>query len=174
MQGGGRIDNPSVYSVLYLSNDPAGAIAEAFGRFAEWTEFLFDGPPSLPGSARALASFHLDDSTSVCDLDDPKQLLRLRLRPSDVVSRDYTRTREWALRVYEQQTWAGIRWWSYYDPRWTSYGLWDLRKLRLKDVTPLQLDDPAVVEASRTIARRIMEPRRKPRPVLIARKRRPS
>jgi hypothetical protein len=29
-QGAGRIDNPDLYTVLYLSDAPVGAIAEAF------------------------------------------------------------------------------------------------------------------------------------------------
>jgi hypothetical protein len=49
-QGGGRIDNPGKYSVLYLSDAAAGAVAEAFGRFPEWTPAILEGGPSLPGS----------------------------------------------------------------------------------------------------------------------------
>jgi hypothetical protein len=93
----------------------------------------------------------------LCDLDDPEQLRRLRLRPSDVVSRDYSRTQAWARRIYEQRQWIGVRWWSYYDPRWVSVGLWDIGRLKLEEVRPLRLDDPELVEASRTIVRRIIE-----------------
>ena len=156
-QGGGRLDNPGLYAVFYLSDAASGAIAEAFGRFPEWSPAILAGSPSLPGSARAIASYRLGDAAPLCDLDDPDQLRGLSLRPSDVVSRDYARTRAWARRIYEQRRWAGIRWWSYYDPRWASIGLWELSRLVLEDVRTLRLDHPALIEASRTIVRRIVE-----------------
>jgi hypothetical protein len=154
-QGGGRVDNPGAYAVLYLSDSPAGAIAEAFGRFPEWTAAILEGPPVLPGSRRSLARYALKPGDAVCNLDDPAQLIALGLRPSDVVSRDYSVSRAWARRIYDQKKWIGVRWWSYYSPKWSSYGLWDLRGLSFEDVTPLRLDHPALVEASNTIVRRI-------------------
>ena len=156
-QGGGRLDNPELYSVLYLSDAASGAISEAFGRFPEWTPAVFAGSPSLPGSMRAIARYRLSDEAPLCDLDDPELLRRLRLRPSEVVSRDYGRTRAWARRIYEQRQWIGVRWWSYYDPRWASVGLWDTSRLEVEDVQSLRVDHPALVEASRTIVRRIIE-----------------
>ena len=154
--GSGRLDNPDIYSVLYLGKSPAGAIAEAFGRFPEWTPAILRGSPSLAGSMRALARYELDPRESLCDLDDPRQLLRLRLRPSHVVSRDCIRTRSWARRIFETRTCAGISWWSYYDPRWTSVGLWKTDRLSLAEVRQLSLDDPAVLDAARIIVRRII------------------
>jgi len=155
-QGGGRLDNPDLFTVLYLSNSPAGAVAEAFGRFPEWTPSILSGSPSLPRSARAMGRYRLARDARVCDLDDPRRLLTLELRPSDVVSRDYGRTRAWARRIYERGAWAGVSWWSYYDPRWSSIGLWDTRRLAIEEVRALQLDDAAVLEASRTIVRPIV------------------
>jgi len=156
-QGGGRLDNPELYAVLYLSDAASGAIAEAFGRFLEWSPAILAGSPGLPGSVRAIASYRLSDEAPLCDLDDPEQLRSLRLRPSDVVSRDYDRTRAWSRRIYNQRAWVGVRWWSYYDPRWASVGLWELNRLSLVDVQPLRLNDSDLIEASRTIARRIIE-----------------
>ena len=158
-QGGGRIDNPGTYSVLYLSDTPAGAVAEAFGRFPEWTPAMLEGSPSLLGSARAIARYRLVDDAPICNLDDAEQLLVLGLRPSDVVRRDYTRSRAWARRIYERGQWSGVHWWSYYDPAWSSFGLWDINHLTLDDVTPLGINDPALLEASRTIVRRVVERR---------------
>jgi hypothetical protein len=155
-QGGGRLDNPDLFSVLYLGDSAAGAVAEAFGRFPEWPASLFEGSPSLPGSSRALARYHLPETARLCDLDDPDQLRALRLRPSEVVSRDYTLTRAWARRIHEQGRWAGVRWWSYYDPRWASAGLWKTGRLTVEEVRVLRRDHAAVVEASRTILRRIV------------------
>lgn len=155
-QGGGRLDNPDLYSVFYASDSEAGAIAEAFGRFPEWTGAILEGSPALPGSARAVARYRVDERVAICNLDDPSQLAELGLRPSDIVSRDYTRTREWSRRLFGEHRWAGVRWWSYYDPRWASFGLWDLETLTLAEVRNLRLDDAAAVEAARTIARRII------------------
>lgn len=110
---------------------------------------------------RAIARYRLADNERLCDLDDPEQLRALRLRPSAVVSRDYGRTRAWARGIYERRVWKGVRWWSYYDPRWASVGLWDIYRLKLGEVRSLRLDDAALLEASRTIVRRIVEnPRR--------------
>jgi hypothetical protein len=158
-QGAGRLDNPGTFSVLYLSDAAPGAIAEALGRFPEWTAAVLRGSPALPGSAQAIASYALPEDAPICNLDDPHQLSKLTLRPSDVVSRDYTRTRGWALRIYQEQRWIGARWWSYYDPQWFSIGLWDITALILKDVHLLDLEDTALVEASRTILRRIVPAR---------------
>ena len=154
-QGGGRIDNPAFYSVLYLSDAASGAVAEAFGRFPEWTNSILAGSPALPGSVSAIARFQLADTAPVCNLDDPAQLLELELRPSDIVSRDYERTRGWARRIHGGGRWNGVRWWSYYHPAWSSFGLWNLASLRLEKVTALSMGDPAVLEAARTIVRRI-------------------
>jgi hypothetical protein len=41
----------------------------------------------------AIARFHFPDDAPICNLDDPVLLQTLGLRPSDIVSRDYTRTR---------------------------------------------------------------------------------
>jgi hypothetical protein len=154
-QGNGRIDNPGAYSVLYLSDAAAGAIAEAFGRFPEWTPDILEGSPRLPGSVRALARYSLVDAAPICNLDAPKQLLSLDLKPSGVVSRDYTRTRAWARRIYDQRACAGVRWWSFYDSKWASFGLWDRSGITLEDVQSVTLDHPDLYEASRTIARRV-------------------
>jgi len=155
----GRIDNPGLYRVFYASDAEAGAIAEAFGRFPEWTPAILEGSPSLPGSARALARYSLSETAKICDLDDPEQLRQLGLRPSDVVSRDYGRTRAWARRIYEAGHWAGVRWWSYYDPRWASFGIWDTREVALEETRSLALDDPALAAAALAIARRIVRRR---------------
>jgi hypothetical protein len=155
-QGGGRIDNPGAYSVLYLSDVAAGAIAEAFGRFPEWTPAILEGSPSVPGSARAIASYRLADEAPICNLDDPKQLLALGLRPSDIVSRDYTRSRAWARRVFDLGQWSGVCWWSYYDPAWSSFGWWQVKNLAIEEVSLLTLDHTSLLEASRIIVRPVV------------------
>lgn len=153
-RGAGRIDNPGHYDALYLSSVPAGAVAETFGDLSVWVpEMLLR--PALPGSVRALAAYELEESARVFDLDDPRALLEFRIRPSEVVTRDREVTQRWALAIFERKRWIGVRWWSYYDPRWYSYGLWDVRGLRVRDLTRLDLDAPAVVEAA-TVLRRVV------------------
>jgi hypothetical protein len=159
--GGGRIDNPGVYPVLYLGDSAPGAIAEAFGRFPEWTPSILESAPGAPRSVRAVARYRLPDDAPVCNLDDPERLLSLKLRPSDIVTRDYARSRAWARLIYDQKIWIGIRWWSYYNPTWYSFGLWDTSSLVLATVTPLRLDNPDLLEAGRMIVRRVIASPRK-------------
>src|SRR5689334_23167213 len=90
-------------------------------------------------SPEACGRYRLADDAGVCNLDDPRQLLALHLRPSDIVSRDYTRTRSWARRVYEKRAWIGVRWWSYYESSWSSFGLWDIAGLSVDRVTVLTI-----------------------------------
>ena len=157
--GGGRIDNPGLYPVLYLGDTASGAIAEAFGRFAEWTPSILESAPGAPQSVRAVARYRLPDDAPVCNLDDPERLLSLKLRPSDIVTRDYARSRAWARLIYDQKIWIGIRWWSYYNPAWFTFGLWDTSRLVLVTVTPLRLDNPDLLEAGRAMTRRVVVPR---------------
>jgi hypothetical protein len=160
-QGGGRLDNPGVYSVLYLSNSPAGAIAEAFGRFPEWSPAILQSGSAARQSVRAVGVYALHDEAAICDLDDPQRLLELALRPSDVVTRDYDRTRAWARRIWEQGTWTGVSWWSYHDPRWASVGLWNIDGLKVQSVRQLRLNDADLLEASRVIVRPITSGRKR-------------
>lgn len=153
-QGAGRADNAGRYQALYLSSAPAGAVAEAFGSLKLWTPRMFLRP-DLPGSVRALAAYVLPDDAPVFDLDDARALASLGLRPSQVVTRDRQVTQRWALAIYERRRWIGLRWWSYYDASWYSYALWNIAALRPQPeaVQPLDLDHPAVVEASEVLRR---------------------
>ncbi|MDX1390375.1 MAG: RES domain-containing protein, partial [Acidobacteriota bacterium] len=97
MQGRGRVDNPEHYRVLYASDAPIGAIAEAFRNHAVWTVDLFRSP-ALPDASLALATYDARRA-SFLDLDDAQTLLDRELRPSDVVTRDRDRTQRWSLAV---------------------------------------------------------------------------
>lgn len=151
-QGHGRIDNPSQYLTLYISDHLEGAIGEAFGNHSMWTPDLLEGPPSLPGSRRAVATLDPGD-TQLIDLDDPRTLVERDLRPSTVVTRDRDRTQRWALRIYREGKWDGIRWWSFHDPDWGSLGLWNLSKVRVEDVSVLSENVPLVVEVADRMCR---------------------
>lgn len=152
VQGRGRVDNPDHYRALYLSSAPAGAVAEAFGTLKTWTPDMFIRP-ELPGSERALGTYTVPDDARILDLDDPAALVTLGLRPSDVVTRQIKVTQRWALRIFEQRRWVGVGWWSYYDPRWHSYAIWERGVVRRGAVEPLSLDDPVVTEASEVLRR---------------------
>jgi hypothetical protein len=139
---------------MYLSDAPAGAVAEAFGTLARWTSGMFERP-DLPGSVRALGSYEISEEVAVFDLDDAGALQTLGLRPSQVVTRDRSVTQRWALGIHELGSWAGVRWWSYYDPRWYCCAIWEIDALTLRSggVHPLHLQDPAVKEASEVLGR---------------------
>ena len=151
--GGGRIDNPEHYVALSLSDGAGGACAEAFDYRPAWDQRMLRGSPLLPGSTRALATYTLDPAVTVCDLDDAVRLVELGLRPSQVVTRDRTITRAWALRIYGEGRWGGVRWWSYHDPRWGSHGIWAIGALAVERVEALTLDHPAVLEAAEVLNR---------------------
>ncbi|HVF76235.1 MAG TPA: RES domain-containing protein [Acidimicrobiales bacterium] len=147
----GRVDNPEQYDVLYLSDGPGGACAETFAYLSVWNDLLLLGSPLLPDSVAAIATYALD--AAVCDLDDAARLVALGLRPSSVVTRERPVTQAWALRLFAEGRWAGVRWWSYHDPRWGSHGIWDIGALRLEGVEPVTLDHPGVGEAAEVLAR---------------------
>lgn len=146
-----RIDNPDLYDVFYISSHPKGAIAEAFGPFAVWRPETFVNAAGLPYS---LARYHTPPDHGVVDLDDAHELLSRDLRPSDVVSRDRTKTQQWARRIYLSERGIGVGWWSYYDPEFHSYGLWDVTSVVVDgEPMPLGIDHPDVVGTAQRISR---------------------
>ena len=152
--GAGRIDNPEHYLALYLSDGPGGACAEAFFFKSIWDTKMLRGSPRLPGSVQAIATFDLDPAIAIRDLDDASRLVTLALRPSQVVTRNRQVTQSWALAIFQQQNFGGIRWWSYHDPRWGSHGVWATSGLELRGVEPLTLDHAGLIEAATVLNRR--------------------
>ncbi|MPZ68676.1 MAG: RES domain-containing protein [Actinobacteria bacterium] len=151
-QGSGRVDNPDHYLVLYASDVPVGAIGEAFGNMAIWSPGLLAGPPILPGSQRALATYEVGE-TEVLDLDDPHSLVERSLRPSRVVTRERAVTQHWAMSIHSDGRWGGVRWWSYHCPEWGSFGIWDRDRVEVSEVRPLVSEMGLVQEASLTLNR---------------------
>jgi hypothetical protein len=151
-QGHGRIDNPERYLSLYASDQRSGAIGESFGNHSVWTPDLLEGPPSLPGSRRSLATFDASGA-AIVDFDDPRMLVDRDLRPSNVVTRDRATTQRWALEVFEEDKWDGIRWWSFHNPEWGSFGLWNRDGLELVSVTPLNEEIELVQKVAGTMYR---------------------
>ena len=62
---------------------------------------MFEFP--LIGARRALATLSLPDSLRILDLDDPHQLVRLGLRPTDVVRRNLAVTQTWGHRIWAER-----------------------------------------------------------------------
>ncbi|MFW0784544.1 RES domain-containing protein [Gordonia sp. CPCC 206044] len=157
-QLGGRIDHPD-YHVWYVSRLAEAACGETFGNLREWSEDMFEFP-QLPGARRALGTFRLPDELRVLDLDDPAQLSRLGLRPSQVVVRNLTVTQRWGHEIYSEtnalgeRAWDAVSWWSYHRPQWTVLASW-LRPevVAVDDLTPTH---PAIVDAADTLLRPIV------------------
>jgi hypothetical protein len=148
-QGEGRHDNPERYGCLYLSVSPLSTVVEQLARFR--------GQRLLPSLLRrrglplALADLELDDAARLVDLDDPVVLLRERLRPSDVATRDRRITQPQALALHDRhRVAAGLRWWSTYEAVWINVTLFDRAapQLRVRSVRRLNLEHPTVVEAA--------------------------
>lgn len=149
-QGAGRADNPRHYRALYLSREPQAAIAEAFAELPTWTSQMFTPPSS--GGALGLAGIEVPDEVSLVDLDNAATLHRLGLRPTDVVRRNRDRTQEVSLRLFLEERWDGLAWWSYWRPEWQMLVLWAPVQdpepfsgvARLAHAEPLHLEHPAV------------------------------
>jgi len=149
--GAGRIDNPELYSVLYLSSHEAGAVAENFGRFPIWDDEMFF---HANGNRFALSAYDVPDSLHFYDMNVAANLTALGISPANVVKRERRLTQSWAKRVFAGGAYAGISWWSYYLPTWFSYGLWDHGTVEaLGTPTPLTSRHPAVIEAAQEIMR---------------------
>jgi RES domain len=146
--------------VLYAGDTIAGSIAEAFGRFDSWDADVIEADPArgdLPGSRYALATYEIAQGRPICNLDDPAELQAQGLRPSRVVTRDRSVTQAWATSIYESRRFAGVSWWSYYEPEWRSLGIWDLSAVTIAEPPRIvRLSDVAVAEAARTICRRFV------------------
>jgi hypothetical protein len=157
-QGDGRLDNPIAYQVLYASDSPAGACAEVFNRGkyrTQWSRDMLRPLPGNPDAKRSIAWYEIDDSITVANLDDPRELLSRGLRPSDVVTRDYARTQNWALKIFNASDADGIRWWSYHDSRWGSFGLWSTDAISAFGADRLEIDHPAIREAAEVLSIRL-------------------
>jgi hypothetical protein len=155
-QGEGRHDNPELYGCLYLADRAVSCVVEQLARFR--------GQRLSPALLRrrdlplALAELELDDGTELVDLDDPVVLRKERLRPSIVATRRRPVTQPQARTLFERHpAAAGLRWWSSYESLWANVTLFDRATpaLRLRDVRPLTVDDPAVVEAADYFAMRL-------------------
>jgi hypothetical protein len=148
-QGEGRHDNPDLYGCLYLADRAVSCVVEQLGRFRG--QRIVAPVLRRRGLPLALAVLELADAAALVDLDDPAVLLRERLRPSLVATRHRAVTQEQARALHERDTrTAGLRWWSTYEALWMNVTLFDRASphLRVLDVRPLAIDDPAVLDAA--------------------------
>lgn len=126
-QGTGRHDAPDHYGALYLSRMPESAVAERIQAFRGQT--ISDTDLRLTTGAR-LALAALDDTSldRIVDLDDPRELLARRLRPSAVATRNRPATRGIALGLFDEGV-AGFAWWSTLEASWSNVTLFAERTL---------------------------------------------
>jgi hypothetical protein len=147
-QGEGRHDNPDVYGCLYLADNAVSGVVEQLARFR--------GQRLVPGMLQrrrlplAIAELELNDRETLIDLDDPSELVRRGLRPSEVATRRREITQPQALELHRNGKEAGLRWWSTYEALWGNVTVFDraARRLSVLDVRALSVDDPSVAEAA--------------------------
>jgi hypothetical protein len=147
-QGDGRHDNPDVYGCLYVTDREVSGVVEQLARFRG--QRLIEPMLVRRGLRLALAALELPDSVELVDLDDPVVLRRRRLRPSVVATRDRSITQPQARAVHDETDAAGIRWWSIHESQWANFTVFDraARRLRVREVRRLELDDSAVSAAA--------------------------
>ena len=150
----GRVDNPELYRVLYLTTEPEAAIAEHFWVFDIWADALFVHPQL--GLRYAVAQYELSDESRLCDLDNAQTLVDLRMRPSDVVVRDRKQSQAWAETIFKKVSHVGVRWWSILDAVWYVIALWDVHRLKVVGrPQPLYVASSEVQRAASAIIRRV-------------------
>ncbi|WP_394254310.1 RES family NAD+ phosphorylase [Pseudoclavibacter helvolus] len=161
-QGAGRWDNPDLYDTWYVGREPETAIAESFGNLAHWGESMFRFP-SAPSTRRVLGVFSLPDDLQILDLDDPRNLTDLGIRPSQVVIRNKAYTQGRARQIWQQTTpsaerrWSAIGWWSFHAPHLRNLALMSSLSgpspMTFVEAQPLTLTHPAVVECASLLHR---------------------
>jgi hypothetical protein len=149
-QGLGRHDNPDRYGCLYVSEAAVSAAAEALAPFRA-TGALAPGMLTRAGMPLTLAQLELDDRSQLVDLDDPRVLARIDMRPSGVATRRRTVTQAYAARLFDETpATVGLRWWSTLESSLINLTLFDRAapNLRLVDIERLTVEHAAVVEAA--------------------------
>ena len=148
-QGDGRHDNPDLYGCLYLTDREISAVVEQLARFR--TQRLQTALLRRRGLPLTLAALELDDVVEVVDLDDPRVLVRERLRPSEVATRrrEVTQHQARALHGVRPRA-AALRWWSTFEASWANYTVFDraLPALSVVGMRELTIEDDSVAGAA--------------------------
>ena len=96
-------------------------------------------------------SSKLDDRAEILDLDDPRVLVRERLRPSAVATRrrEVTQPQARALHSMHPRA-AALRWWSTFEASWVNYTVFDraASALSVVGLRELALEDESVTAAA--------------------------
>jgi hypothetical protein len=158
-QRGGRIDHPD-YHVWYLSRLAKAACGETFGNLSHWDPSMLEFP-QIPGGRRAIGVYRLPDDVRVLDLDDPAQLVRLRLRPTQIVVRNLAVTQAWGHRIWSEtdphsgdHKWQAVSWWSCHHPVWSVLASWP--RPEFVRVEPLDIGHPALLDAATALQRIVL------------------
>ena len=149
-QGAGRHDNPYEYGALYASRSPESAVAEYLQFFRGQT--VADGDLRFAdGRTLSLAEIQDTELPDLPDLDDPDELARRKLRPSQVATGDRDVTQALALRLFGEGL-SGFSWWSTIEAAWINVTLFAERALELlgeaAEPKPLSTSHPAVQAAA--------------------------
>ncbi len=150
LQGAGRHDNPESYGCLYVSESPVSAVAEALTPF-RGTGVLSRAMLNRAGLPLVLSRLELDDGSQLIDLDEPRVLVRTRLRPSRVATGVRAVTQAYAARIFnEHPAAAGLRWWSTLEASLINLTLHERSAdaLRLLDAEELTPEHPVTREAA--------------------------
>lgn len=152
-QGSGRYDIPERSAVIYCSKSPVSAIAEVIQGFrgTVLTNQVFVYPGK---KVRALSHIVLDDSVPLIDFDDPKELSKRQLNPSQVATMNRQTTQNIARSLFDEGAF-GFTWWSTLEASWTNVTLFENRifkYLSIEDqVLALNKQMPEVIEASKAL-----------------------
>jgi RES domain-containing protein len=152
-QGMGRHDNPDRYGALYVSRAAESAIAERIQAF-RGQELAEADLRRVDGTVLALATIDDGGLRGLVDLDEPRELVRRRLRPSGVATGNRTATQRLALDLHAEGI-PGFAWWSTLEASWANVTLFAeaaAGSLRLAaDPLALALDVPELRLAAETL-----------------------
>ena len=157
MQGVGRHDIPDKTAVIYCSQSSVSAIAEVIQGFRGIT--LGDGDFKVPqNKMRALCHFVLDDNISLIELNDPIELNKRQLKPSQVVSSNRKVTQNISRSLFDENI-SGFTWWSTLNSSWENVTLFKKRTIDNisidGDIIPLNTQLPVLMEAADILRIRI-------------------
>lgn len=150
-QGAGRHDAPAIYGAWYCSLDAVSAVAECIqylrGHVLRDADFSRVG-----GTTKAIVRLHVDDRLELVNLDDPVQLVKRHLPPSQVATMRRAVTQQIAASVFQEGA-AGLQWWSTLDAEWTNVTLFCERAIARvsmpKPPQKLSIRLPVVQQAAR-------------------------
>lgn len=156
-QGPGRYDIPDRSAVIYCSKSPVSAIAEVIQGFRGTS--LTNQNFLCPGKkVRALSHIVIDESVPLIDLDDPGELSKRQLKPSQISTMNRQTTQSIARSLFDEGA-LGFTWWSSLEASWTNVTLFENRISKYLSiggqVIPLDKQMPEVIEAAKVLRIRL-------------------